>query len=526
MKPFTLTSHDAVEPVREQPVNRLRHLTSRIQESFGGWPQAWSLWQDVPMTPWGYPMSSAPFARGSSGTPIDRKGGRDIPLYWNEVDLRGFRVLSKFLTDTNTFGKGFLRRLVDYNVRKGFGWQACRKGAAKTAYPTVQTDDALVTKGQLALDNFRDVTQWPLKSREAFEKLQKYGECCGRFGIWNGEPWFRFVASDQIGNPTGDTTTPQSFGIETPPGDDAGKPLAFHVWDSADYPSGGEWVDADEIVFMKINTESESKRGLPSFFPVQDDLDTCRKLLSNMLGSAAKMASVAWREKFPTASANQVQQLIPVQAQQNSMPIGPGPYGIGWTNVNGFNSSEVVRVEGNREYEEGPTAAGVANFIEAEQAALRGAAVSFGFPESIATGKIDDVNFAAALTTGAPFVVAIEGSQFDFGCRWERASALKALDLAVRLGELTQEERDQLDVEVEEPSPMVTEPEKETNRRKILFDSKVLSGQTWQLMESLDPQHEAENVKAWEVEHPDELPIDPNIDAKDAAKKKADATAA
>lgn len=518
---ISLTSHDVLPPSPPLPVNRFRHLTRQVEESFAGWPQVWSAWQDVPMTPWGYPMSAAPSARGASGTPVDRQGGRDIPLFWNEIDLRGFRVLSKFLTDTNQFGKGFLRRLVDYNVRKGYGWQACRFGAKKTAYPTVAASDPVIERGQTALDKFRDITQWPLKSREAFEKLQKYGEVFGRFGIYSGRPWFRFVGSDQVGNPTGDSLSPQSFGIETAPNDIEDR-WAYHVWDVPDYPSEGEWVDADEFVFMKINVESDVKRGLPSFFPVQDNLDSVRQLLSSMIGSAVKMARVAWREKFPTASANQVSQLVPVNANPGGCGTGFGPGPYTWPNLNGFNSGDVIRVEGNREYEEGPTAAGVTNFIEAEQAALRGAAVSFGFPESIATGKIDDVNFAAALTTGAPFAIAIEGTQFDYGCRWERESALKALDLAVRLGWLTQDERRQLDVEVTAPSPLITEPDKETNRRKIMFDSKVLSGQTWQLMESLDPQHEEANVKAWEAAHPEpEVGLDAEKPGRDSSSSAA-----
>ncbi len=507
---FSLTSHDIGDlastrlrvPAQDAPVNRLRALSRRIQES-QGWPQAWSIWQNQPLTPWGYPMSSAPFARGATGTPTDRLGGRDIPLYWNEVDLRGFRVLSKFLTDTNQFGKGFKNRLVDYHVRKGFGWQACLKGAKKTPYPTGETQNPIVAKGQQILDSFRDQVQWPLVSREAYERLHVDGEVFGWFGIYNGKAWFRFISADQVGNPTGDTTTPQSFGIETPP-NDIHDPLAYHIWDVPDYPAGGEWVDAEEIVHMKANVRSDVKRGLPSFFPVQDNLDIVRKLLSNMLGSAQKMAAVAWREKFATASAQQVAELVPLPARTDFIGAGPGPYGApGWSGgVNGFEQGSVVKVDNNREYEEGPTAAGVANFIEAEQAALRGAAVSFGFPESIATGKIDDVNFAASLTTGAPFAVAIEGGQFEYGCRWERAAAMKVYGLVYRLGKLSWDEYRSLDVEITEPSPMISEPDKETNRRIALIDARVLSPQTAQLQEQLDPQHEAANWKAWDAANP------------------------
>src|SRR5262249_33906339 len=151
---------------------------------------------------------------------------------------------------------------------------------------------------------------------------------------------FRFVAADQVGNPSGDTTTPQSFGIETDPTDIADV-WAYHIWDVPDYPSGGEWVGSDDMIHVKVNVDSDVKRGLPSFFPVQDSLDTVRKLLSNMLGSAQKMAAIAWREKSPTASATQVQTMIPLPAMADQTSIGPGPFGLpgfpGWNGgVNGF----------------------------------------------------------------------------------------------------------------------------------------------------------------------------------------------
>lgn len=524
---FTLTSHDIRRaPSAEQ---RATSLHRRITQEAFGWPQAWSLWQNVPMTPWGYPLSAAPFARGASGTPTDRQFGRDIPLYWNEVDLRGFRVLSKFLTDTNQFGIGFKNRLVDYHVRKGFGWQACRKGHKKTAYPTVATDDPVVQRGQEVLDAFRDKVKWPLVSREAFERLHVDGEVFARFGIYNGRAWFRFIGADQVGNPSGDVTSPQSFGIETDP-DDIEDVWAYHVWDVPDYPSGGEWIDASDVIHVKANVRSDMKRGLPSFFPVQDNLDVVRKLLSNMLGSAQKMAAVAWREKFPTASAQQVQQLIPTTAAIDQTGMGPGPFGLpgfpGWTGgVNGFQQGEVIKVEGNREFEEGPTAAGVTNFIEAEQAALRGAAVRFGFPESLATGKIDDINFAAALTTGAPFAVAIEGGQFEYGCRWERECALKVYNLAYRMGALSADDLRQLDVEITEPAPMIAEPDKETDRRVELVKARILSPQTAQLQEQLDPQHEQANWDEWDKANPPQpLPVDPNVDPKQLTNEAKDAS--
>lgn len=493
-KQVTLTSHpDLIAPPAE--ARRAVELAKRVEESFAGWPQMWNTW-DVPMNWMGFPNSGPVYLRGATGTTNDRRGGRDLPLYWTEVDLRGFRVLARYLHDTNGFALGFMGRLTDYVVRKGFGWQACRKGVKKTAYPTSLTpDDPLVAKGQGILDDFRMANKWPITCREAFLRSRRDGEVYGRlfYGGWGKPARFRFVEPEQIGNPTGQTDGPESFGLRNVPGDVCSIE-AFHVWDMEAGMIGGEWVPAEEIAYLKANTDSTIKRGLPDLFPVQEQLDGVRRLLRNMIDTGIDQAAISWRERFATASGDQVRAMIPTvpTSISNAMPFA-GAWGP-WANANGFNTSKVIRVEGSREFEDGPLAAGVPNYVMIEQACLRGVGARWGMPEYF-SGDSSNNNFASSLVSGSPFALAVEGGQVVYGT-WEREVALKALDLAVRAGLLTPQERTELDVEITEPAIVNAEPEKETNRRKTLHDAGVLSTQTWQLQEQLDPAHEAENIKA------------------------------
>ena len=74
---------------------------------------------------------------GRRGRP--QGGPQSLPLFWNALDLLArHRVMARWLCDSNAFAIGFSGRLTDYHIRKGFGWQACLKGAKKTPYATVR----------------------------------------------------------------------------------------------------------------------------------------------------------------------------------------------------------------------------------------------------------------------------------------------------------------------------------------------------------------------------------------------------
>lgn len=507
MTAYTLTSLDTHDSPATLATTPPAELQRRLAEDVALWPQPWRWWQDG-----GYlsPYGGFAFGRGASGTTNDRKGGRNLPLFWSELDLRGFRVLSDFLRQTNPFAIGFAARLVDYHVRKGFGWQACLKGRKKTAYPTVDSNpDPAVTKAQNILDSWQDATKWPLLSREAFDRWITAGEVFGRLGrgAYGQLPWFRFIDPAQVGSPNGTTEGPESFGIETPDGDQQGAPLRYHVWDVDSGMTEGNWIDADRVIHAKRNVTSDVKRGLPDFFPLHEWLDGTRKLLWNMIDTAQEQAKIAWREKFPTATQSQVQSLIPLVATSpgSTTPVSAwNPYGYPPNSLdmniplgpNLFKPSKVVRTEGSREYEAGPTFAGASQYIEVEQAALRGCGARWGMPEYF-SGDASNNNFASSLVSGSPFSVAVEGGQLAFGCCWERPIALKVLELARDAGLLTYDEWRRLDVEVTPPAVVTPKPLEDTQQRQILNAAKILSPQTWQLMEQLDPQHETENWKAF-----------------------------
>jgi hypothetical protein len=514
---FTVTSHEILtDPPAAAPTNHNTwppDLVRRIRESFdaaspwaaGALPYA--LFDDDPgFRPGGW-------GRGVSGTIADRKGGRDLPLYWSEIDLRGFRVLSRWLADTNPFMIGFHRRLQDYHIRKGFQWQACLKGQKKQPYATAAAqseseDGRLITRAQNILDAWRDKYAWPMRSREGFLRLHRDGEVAQRFG-WErrGElPWVRWIDPERIGSPTGSTSDDDSFGLRNAPGD-VETITEYFVRDPDGSGQQGTWTPSSSIVFHKTNTDATVKRGLPDSFSVHEYLDESRKLVRNMLTVASAQAAIAWREKFPTATEDQIRAILPMDTVNTQVP----PWANGGQTVYSekLAAGTVLRTEGNREFEPGPVSEGVPSYIEVEQAALRACCVRWGFPAYM-TAKSDDVNFASSITAGSPFALAVEGGQVEWTAV-ERATAVKVLDMACACGLLTPLERARLDVEVVAPTVMTPDPNVASARRKILFDSEIIDPYTWQQEEGYDPAHIEANWKAWRERNPrpEPAPVNP-----------------
>src|SRR5215813_13332453 len=500
----SITSLDVHEP-QPIPASAARRVL-REQSDFG--PGRWGLWG----AGWGNPLwwgemgmygpgePVHPF-RVPFGTTLDRRGGRDLPLVWTELDLRGFRVIARYLCDTNPFAIGFINRLIDYHIRKGFGWQACLAGARKTPYATLEVDtpeNRLVARAQSILDQWRDTNNWPARSREAFRRWRRDGEVFGRFysGGWERLPVFRFVEPEQIGSPTGDSDTAKSFGIHTDP-DDIEDVWEYYVRSMTE-PGQGRWECAASFIHIKANVDANIKRGITDFLPIAEFLDDTRRLIRSFLSTAADMANIAGWERFPFATMQQVQAIMPAapnsvaQTYEYARLTGPvGPWG-----AYRFRPGTVVRTEASREWEPGPTADGVPNFVQAAQAALRGCGARWGMPEYF-SGDASNNNFASSLVAGSPFAVAVEGEQLAWGSGWERRVALKVLDYATDAGYFTPAQRRQLDVEVTEPAVVTPRPVEDTQQRQILNAAGILSPQTWQLKEQLDPRHEAENWRAW-----------------------------
>jgi hypothetical protein len=497
----------SVGPTRPEPVpvvesrSAPQTLFDRYAESAFGIP------------PWMLQARLSDFSRGgtgvalgvATGTPSDRKGGRDVPRFWSEIDLRGYRVLARHICESNPFGIGFLGALTDYHVRKGYGWQACRKGPKKTAYPTAGAPaDPLVEKAQRILDEFRDQTKWPLKSREAFRRWCRDGEVVGRWfhGGRAGCPSSASASPTRWARPTGNTDGDESFGIANAPATSRAI-TDYHFFD--DDGVRGEWVAADRVTFAKRNTDSGVKRGMPDFFPVAQELEDCTKLVRTMLATSIRQAGTAWIEKFPGRTPTRSRDPSRVRARDRLLRPGPGAVDLPacpwWLmpqvggGLNPWEPPGVVRkVEGDREYQAGPDLDRRPRLHPGRAGRAPRVRGDLVVPRVLQRRRVEQQH-GVAIVAGSRSRSRSSRNQFEFGAVWERECALKVFDLAVLAGMLTRDERAALDVETTEPAVWSADPGKDTRSSARNSATRSICLDTVRQKIGVDPQHEAEGVK-------------------------------
>ena len=513
--------------------DRERRVVQRLQEqsiAFDSYPFLYQRFAD------GDP-GLLPYGWFGSGTLTDRKGGKDVPVFWTELDLRQFRWMSRLLCETNPFAIGFLGLLVDFHVRGGYGWSACLRGVKKTPYATADADaDPLVKAAQEVLDEFRDgepgslTGSWSLRSREAFARLRRDGEVFLRFfpggPATRGVPTCRFVAPEQVGSPAGDTSGPASFGVLTDP-DDVETVLAYFVRDPDGTGQEGEWVTANravdvelvrrltgdgyrvvrgEMLHLKANADANVKRGLPDFFPVREELEAVRRLLHNMTLVAALQAAIGWVEQWAVANPEVVARQIAAGEDytrlKTNQPFGQIGFGGRTASVTNYEPGSILKIDQNRNLIPGPVAAGVPGFVQAVQASLRGCGARWRLPEYF-SGDASNNNLASSQVAGSPFVAAVEGGQLAWGAL-ERAAAMKVIELAVASRRLPPEALRRLDVEATAPKVVLDDKEELARVRSQQLKDKTISPQEVILEDGRDPKHVAENWKAWRQLFPDQ----------------------
>jgi hypothetical protein len=516
--------------------DRESSLTARLQETIDGLVSFAGGFAGPGLSGWAV-AGGAP-----TGTVNDRKGGRDVPLFQNEVQLRQYRILARWLCQTNDLAVGFLDLLTNFHLRAGFGWAATPRGARAP-----QAHDAAIDPGDVdpdaaaaqgVLDEFRagdpltPGTAWRSVAREGFRRLRRDGECFLRLFRGGpgtrGVPAARWVEPEQVGPPDGDTTGRGSFGVLSAAGDGA-RHLAYFVRDPDGDGQAGRWVRAagardhelpaecdlpgghpygpGVVVHLRANVDSTVKRGLSDFLPSGETLEQVGRLLDTMGTVAAVQAKIAWIQKYaagtPAAAVNTQIQQGKDYTRPKVVP-GAGPFSL-WppgktSDVRGDVPGTVLHVDANKEYLPGPVAS-PAGWIQVEQAMLRAVGVRWAFPEYF-SGDASNGNYSSTKEAGSPFVAAVEGGQGDWA-DFELGVASAVLMLAAASGRLRAAQVGRLAVHVTAPKVVLADPLAEDQRREIQKRNNALSVTEWIRMDGRDPKVTIANLKKEAEELPD-----------------------
>lgn len=469
-----------------------------------------------------------------SGFPGDRKAGRDWPVLKDEQDLRQYRGFSRLLCETNSYAIGFRDHVRNYVVGSGFQWVVSLRGQSPGADSLDGDPDPDVTACQQVLDEFRRINCWGddaearadqtlddavtvtfNREREGYERAVEDGEYGLRLfkgdDSTRGVPTCREIEPEAVTTPPGhDITSAWGWGVKSVEVTDrhgrthvdAQRQEAYHIADPDRPGEWGEVVPASHVVWLKLNAKGSVKRGVPDFFPIEDELKGSKTLTRNMLQVSGMLAAIAYiREHAPSTTADQVRAMLPQTAQQTPIPANrpplPGQAGPDQTRLLTVHQAGlIIDVSNQLKYTPGPVNSGVDGFLKSQQAALRAAGMRWGCPEYF-SGDASNANFASTLVAGGPFERATTVRQGEYKL-FQCQLAVRVLLFAVASGRLTAEQVARVAVGVTVPPVAIADRTGDTTRRKTLADAKVLDPITWCREEGYDPAQVAANWKAWE----------------------------
>ncbi len=462
--------------------------------------------------------------------PSDRRRGQNWPLWRTIQDLDFLRNQSRMaVTPANAYGCCLMKNLTNSVIGKGFSYkiQSKKKHKPDPDAQGQQPDQlqGLIEQTQDVVDDFLSRNRWNAvanpsedvnpngtREREAYMRTVSEGDCFVRLFYLDdeadaknyGKTTVRFYDPElcRLQPPNETEQDGWTLGMQHAmyPVEDVEQILAYYfvfaVPEQHDQKGHheGEKVCADEIVHIKqVGTHASTKRGLPAFiWDTLDALTRASKLQKCISISSAVRAATAEIWQHATSTQGQVTGLAAGLADfQRQDPV------TGKTqNIDRVIPGMRRRIPAGQTLVPPPASAGVNEHLAAAQGDLRQASAAFCAPEYM-TGDASNNNLASSKEAGTPFVRAGESDQEHFKGAFA-AVVWRAIKWAVKCGRLDARALTLLDLQVEAPTVATTDPLAMAQVNQIKNLAKVLSVQTWQQQDGLDPEIEQANMEEYQ----------------------------
>lgn len=435
-----------------------------------------------------------------------QKRGEVLPVYVTEEQLRLIRDRCRKLAMENEYAICATENRASYIVGDGLIHRATPR--RKDCPPH------LVERTQYVIDCFSEANELAEVEVDAVERLDKDGDAIYRFFPQkNGLLLMRVVEPEHLRSPNGSAYGPEySFGVQTDP-EDVETIVGYWVVENpllkSNFPT---FVPADEILHIKLNTPKNAKRGLPTWYAVEQNLRRAHDLLASMTSMAKTRAKIALIRKFNQtlqATANNL-----VQSNVQATAIDPLT-GI-QLNLEQLRYGTILNASKNIDYEFPGSEVDASSFVQVLQAELRSIAARLVMPEWMLSVDASNANYSSSLIAEAPSTKMFRRLQRLFASRFGesrktgRISAVwRQLRYSIQCGVLPPDLAKWVKVQTEAPSLVVRDKQAEATSNKTYFDMRLKSPQTIQAELGLDGKQEAENFK--------ELGIDPKPQSAEGA---------
>jgi len=421
--------------------------------------------------------------------------GEQLPIYLSWWQLKSIRDRARFVFATNEFAHGLVQCFQSFVVGSaGFKWRVASIDL-KNPVP-----EDLLKRCQASLDIFREYNSMVDVENEIVYRLHVDGEVFLRkFPQANGMLVIRFIEPELVRGYATDIGSPKdSFGIVCEE-DDINSVLGYQVILKPSVSREPTFIPADEIIHIKIGTNSNAKRGLTTFYPVFQNLTNCEDILASTVTMAKARAKIAMIRKVNNVAPDSMASLVDSQIDAT---LG-GSNNMGATENIGlerFGYGSIITAPANIDYEFPGANVDAAGLIQVLQANLRSLATRFGISETLMSGDASNNNYSSALIAEAPARRTFERWQGIVGrslaeCRFEpnKSLAWSQIHLASEHGIIPKEILKNIKITCEAYSLQSREHQKEAEMNNIYHSMGVKSIQTIRAELGLDNDTEASN---------------------------------
>lgn len=339
-----------------------------------------------------------------------------------------------------------------------------------------------------------EVNAWNDLAEELQWRLDEDGEFFLRFYLEGFDPLTRLPLV-VVRTLEPEQVYPPDFAVDRAPwgvvsNGDAWRPQGYFVDEGDGRPT---FVDAQWIIHEKLNVRRSTYRGVPTAFPVFDNLDRAEKLLRNMSVVSTVQAAIALIRKHVTPSKSVVEAFADDQKDFERTDQRTGRKRKFTTRLR---PGTILDAPKGVDYDMPQAGLRPDRYVPMLAAELRSIAACWVLPEYMLTADASNANMASTLIAESPAVKnfrRLQRKQSRVGVRVKR----RALEFASRVSSLVPRPTTSFGhaITVTAPGIEVRNRLQDTQRREVLNHNGVMSRRTWAEEEELDPVQEQERLK-------------------------------
>lgn len=393
----------------------------------------------------------------------------------DQATLTEQRKLSRLACLWNPHARNVIRNFVIFIVGKGFQYTPYKKGSSIV-------DPQLIQQIKVIWDTFETKNNWPIRTKEIVRRFYRDGEVFLRYFSTEKTLSVRFIDPDVVFDPSGQV----SWGIETDP-QDVETPTKYIV--SIDGTTSTN-IPAEEIQHIKAE-DSDVKRGIPFLLPVLKRLRQYDAWIQDRITLNKIRSSIALIRKW-NAGPSTIKSFADANATRTD--IETHSEGQGQHRRQRFKPGSVIDVPKGAEYQYLSPDVQAADVRYDGRSIILSIAAGVGQPEYMVNADASNANYSSTMVAESPAVRSFEDGQEIFSVElmkvWRRT-----IQHAVQIGELPQEAL-QYDVVVTGLPLIARNHLQETQANQILFESKILSPQSWAAKEGINYEKVEQEWKA------------------------------